>query len=334
LLLLIGVKTSYVLFGRNFHTLLPGLIYRSAQPSENDLETLIRKHGIRTVINLRGSCPPLDWYQDECRVTHRWNVSQEDIYFSAYRLPSVHEARRLADVLEHSDYPILIHCRRGSDRTGLGAMVALLLAEGDLASARSQLSLRYGHVSLGRSAHLDRFLRLYEQWLVEQERKHTAASFRHWLREEYCPGECRAELKLLEPPTVLRPDEPAALKLRARNLSVRPWKLRAGSNAGIHAVYSLFDEEGGLLQTRRAGLFDARVPPGDAIDLTLALPALETGRYLLRVDMIDEQHCSFYQCGSELLEVELEVREQEMAAGRRPGPAGRAGLADRLATGR
>ena len=47
------------------------------------------------MINLRGCCTPNPWYLDECRVTQRLDVSQEDICFSAGRLPSVPEVRRL-----------------------------------------------------------------------------------------------------------------------------------------------------------------------------------------------------------------------------------------------
>ena len=43
---------------------------------------------IRTVINLRGCCAPMDWYLGEYQVTHRLNVSLEDVSMSASRLPS------------------------------------------------------------------------------------------------------------------------------------------------------------------------------------------------------------------------------------------------------
>jgi hypothetical protein len=64
-------------------------------------------------------------------------------------------------------------------------------------------------------------------------------------------------------------------------------------------------------------MFDAEVAPGESIDLTLPVPAPRVpGRYLLTADLIDEQHCTFFQAGSEPLEWEFDVREQEAAAGR------------------
>ena len=44
-------------------------------------------------------------------------------------------------------------------------------------------------------------------------------------------------------------------------------------------------------------MFDAVVPPGEAVDLTAALPPLPPGRYHVQLDMIDEQHAWFYQTG-------------------------------------
>src|SRR5262249_48136312 len=104
---------------------------------------------------------------------------------------------------------------------------------------------------------------------------------------------------------------------------------------GIHLSFFIHDDQYHCLGTGRAGLFDAEVPCGGSIDLTVALPALpRPGRYTLLADMMDEQHCCFYQTGSEPLEQELEAREQETTAGVQPGDPGCARLADRLAPGR
>ena len=48
--------------------------------------------------------------------------------------------------------------------------------------------------------------------------------------------------------------------------------------------------------------------PGESIELTLVVGALrEPGRYRLVVDLIEEQHCWFFQGGSEPLEEEIVV---------------------------
>src|SRR5437868_10481343 len=100
----------------------------------------------------------MPWYEDEGRVTWQRDIQQEDINLSASRMPSASELRRLVEVLDRTEYPILLHCKRGADRTGLtSAIVGLLLTDMPFDQARGQLGLRYGHLALGRPAYLDGF---------------------------------------------------------------------------------------------------------------------------------------------------------------------------------
>ncbi|HEY1860639.1 MAG TPA: tyrosine-protein phosphatase, partial [Gemmataceae bacterium] len=209
----------------NVHVVIPGEVYRSAQLSDKELDGLCAQYGIRTVINLRGCCNPAPWYLDECRATHRHGVNQEDIGFSAGRLPPVQEIRRLVEVLDRTDFPVLFHCNRGADRTGLAsAVVTLLLTDASLAEGRRQLSPRFSHLALGRPANLDRFFDLYSEWLDAQGLTHSREYFRHWLLKGYCPGECRCELEILSFPEQVVCSEAFVLKVRCRNTSIKPWR--------------------------------------------------------------------------------------------------------------
>jgi protein tyrosine/serine phosphatase len=120
-------QASYVLIGANFRTVVPGQIYRCAQLSARQLDEVVRQNGIRTVINLRGCCEPAEWYLNQSRVLSECQVSQEDLGCSAGRLPSTQTIQELVHVLEQTEYPILVHCHRGIDRTGLVIAVALIL---------------------------------------------------------------------------------------------------------------------------------------------------------------------------------------------------------------
>ena len=193
----------------------------------------------------------------------------------------------------------------------------MLLQEGvDLDEALGQIGIAYGHVRIGKTSEVDRFFELYADWLAEQGATHSPDAFHRWAMAGYCPGECRCELTLVDAPTWAPRGKPTALALRVRNTSIKAWRLRPEKNAGIHALFILYNANGAAVCEGRAGLFDAEVDPGATIDLTLALPAVaQPGKYRLVVDMVDEQHCSFFQAGSELLEWELEVREQETATG-------------------
>jgi len=242
-LIVAGLVEAYqILFGLNFHAVIPGQVYRCAQPSPADLERFIKAHGIRTIVNLRGHCYPSAVYLDECRTAQRLDIDQEDVRLSAGRIPPVQEIRHLVEVLDRAEKPLLIHCRRGADRTGLvSGLAALLKTDGTLEEGIAQLGLRYGHLALGRPANLDRFFDLYQTWLAEQQEKHSPAVFRRWLAN-YCPGECQCRCEPLDLPTVLPRGLSSAIHVRFHNTSVKSWRFRPGNNAGIHAVAYLFSE--------------------------------------------------------------------------------------------
>lgn len=304
------VAEGWHIFGStNCHTVIPGRVYRCAQLSGPQLERVARKHGIRTIINLRGYCAPQDWYLEESRAAHRLNLCMEDVSMSAGRFPSTTELRRLVDVLDHTEYPVLIHCKQGADRTGLVASLILLLqTEATPEAAKRQLSLRYGHVALGRPANLDRYFGLYQSWLETQGKEHSPAQLRAWIAQPDCPMEYRAELEPLDFPQTVPAHKPIALHVRAHNRSRNAWRFQTERNAGYHACFALRGPDGVFIYSGRSGLFDAVVQPDASIDLTLALPALtKPGTYRLTVDLLDEPHCIFHQTGSEPLEWEFQV---------------------------
>jgi predicted protein tyrosine phosphatase len=309
-LLLVLAETWRVLLGSNFHVVIPGRIFRCCQPTPEVIADMVASHGIRTVVNLRGCCNPFPWYLAEARATQSLDICQEDVCFSAGRLPSTAELRRLVEVLERAETPLVLHCRRGADRTGLAAAIALLLlTDTTPAAAARQLGIRYGHLPVGRPAYLDTFLDLYDGWLRARGRAHSRATFRHWALQEYIPGGCSATLEVLSPrPLRLRRGEPATLRVRARNTGVAPWRFRPTTNAGVHVGFHIWDERDYQVAMDKCGLYDAEVAPGQSIDVTVPLPALERpGRYLLMLDLSDERRCWFFQVGSEPLEEELEV---------------------------
>ncbi len=310
-LLIGGVEAGRVLVGSNFHTVLPGHVYRGAQPSPEKLEALVKEYGIKTIVNLRGCCNPMPWYLDQCRLVQRLQISQEDICLSAARLPSAPEIRRLIEVLDRAEYPLYLHCWRGADRTGLAAALVLLLkTDATLAAARGQLDLRYGHLSFGKTGWLDEFFHLYAAWLEANGLEHSPAVLRRWAREEYQGGWYAYRLESTRrtsgPP---RLGKPLVYTIRARNSGTKTWNLRPHSVGGIHAAYRLCDADHQELATGRAGLFAATVAPGESIDLTVVVPPIHhPGRYRLMIDLVDRYHAWFFQTGSEPLDEELDIK--------------------------
>ena len=306
--LILGAEAGRVVLGFNFHTVVSGMVYRGAQPGAQDLETIVPRYHIQTVINLRGNCDPADWYQEECRTIQKLGVSQEDICFSSGRLPSLGEVHRLEEVLDGSAYPVFFHCRRGADRTGLAsAMYLLLKTDASLAQARGQLNLRYGHFALGRTGYLDSFLDLYSDWLAGRE--HTRDLFRHWLLREYQSGGRSFQVESLtwdEPHS----GRPCGFHLRIRNTGTVTWQMRPGCTVGFRLGIDVRDPQENSVPMKYWGLKDAEVGTGQTAELAFVVPGFPSpGRYRILIDMVDPKQGWFYQLGSEPHEEELLVRE-------------------------
>ncbi len=297
----------------NVHEVIPGRLYRGAQPSAHSLEQLIDRYGIRTVLNTRGCCYRDQWYRDQAAVCQRRGVELHDVTFSAVHYPSRHEMALLIDILDRAQPPIFVHCRHGADRTGIAAMTAkLLLDDQSFAAARSQLGPRYGHVALGKPAWLDRFVQLYADWLSATGVEHAPAQFRHWVLHEYRGGACDAHFEKVER-LGGEPRAGKAIQYRVvlRNTTSAAWHFRALKTAGYHVAFKVLDEaRANIVHEGRAGMFDRAVGPNEKLDLLLIVPPLpKAGRYYLMVDMIEEGHCWFHQTGSEPWEEELTIRE-------------------------
>jgi hypothetical protein len=189
-------------------------------------------------------------------------------------------------------------------------MVMLMQPGTSLPQARKQLSLWYGHVAVGKTQLLDQFFDLYEDWLKKTSKEHDPATFRHWVLEEYQGGWCHCEFEQFTPlQKTARKNEPLGYHVIARNRGTKDWQLHALPQAGMHLAYQVWDGES-LLAEGRAGMYEGRIAPGEALDVTLVLrPMPKAGRFRLIVDMVEEQHCWFYQAGSEPHEEELVISE-------------------------
>lgn len=134
---------------RNFHVVVPGAVYRSAQPSGADLIEYHERLGIRSVVNLRGVNPQAAWYRDEVAATERLGIELITFEMSAKRRMSPDRAKDLIQVLSSAPKPMLIHCNGGADRTGLAAGLYLAgVAKIPEETAEGQLSILYGHIPL------------------------------------------------------------------------------------------------------------------------------------------------------------------------------------------
>jgi protein tyrosine/serine phosphatase len=146
----------------NFHTITPGEAYRSAQMNRDELKYYIRKFGIHSIINLRGKNVREKWYTDEVAVCRNIGVKHYDLGLNATEAPSPEEISELLHIFQIAPRPVLMHCKAGSDRSGLAAALwEMDIDELPKSVAEEQLSIRFGHMPLGPTQAMDIFL---ENW--------------------------------------------------------------------------------------------------------------------------------------------------------------------------
>ena len=130
----------------NFHVVSEGRIYRSAQMDAKSLASAIQEHGIKTVINLRGGNEANDWYRAETATSRELGVQHFDFNLSASREVRNGEMEEIVATMNRAPKPILVHCKSGSDRTGLVSALYLYGLEGKSADAADhELTVFCGH---------------------------------------------------------------------------------------------------------------------------------------------------------------------------------------------
>ncbi|WP_414129109.1 response regulator [Rhizobium jaguaris] len=145
----IGIYLAALQLSGNFHQVIPGELYRSAQLSPAEIETYVHDNGIRTIINLRGENKKRAWYDQEIDTARRLGIEHIDFKMSASKILTPDRADQLVSILRSAPKPILIHCQSGADRTGLVAVIySQQIAGIDQKTAERQLSIVYGHIGI------------------------------------------------------------------------------------------------------------------------------------------------------------------------------------------
>jgi protein tyrosine/serine phosphatase len=173
---------------RNWGVVEEGRLYRSNHPLPWQLEAAVARHGLKSVVNLRG-------HRQDCGSdalgrarAQKLGLLHVDAPFESRGAP--HKARilRMAGLFAELPEPVLIHCKSGADRTGLVAGLWLLLQGQGVAAALDQLHWRFGHVAASRTGILDAFFRAYGAF----QAAHGPKPFLDWLREDYSEEALRA----------------------------------------------------------------------------------------------------------------------------------------------
>jgi hypothetical protein len=162
----------------NWAEVVPGKLYRSNHPTPARLAAASRRHGLRTLVNLRG--------HRQCgsdalsrAAAGRLGLDHVDMAFESRGAPHRDRILRFAGLYRGLAFPALMHCKSGADRAGLAAGLAVLFEGGSAQDALRQLSWRFGHFNRSRTGILDAF---FIRYAAEAEGR---LPFLDWVEREY-----------------------------------------------------------------------------------------------------------------------------------------------------
>jgi len=180
-----GTIWWHISLNPRFSPVIKDQVYRSAQLSASRLDAVIQAYGIRTLIVLLGSEKGALWYENEKAVAERHQVQMLNIGFSSHELPQYSRLNQLVDALLSAPRPILLHCYRGADRSGMASAIALILNdESTLETIEKQFSWRFGVIPYSNSIGI-LFFDQYNDWLSATGRRHSRHNFLDWIRNHY-----------------------------------------------------------------------------------------------------------------------------------------------------
>lgn len=141
------------------------IIIRSPQPDKDDLETLHKRFGVRTVLNLRGQKPGKSWYEDERKGVERIGAKWVHLAVDSARRPSSEMVKEFFQLVEEpANWPILLHCQGGIHRSGLMTALYRMQYQGWSAEdAIAEMDDRYFEWGVRDRSALKEYLRQYKR---------------------------------------------------------------------------------------------------------------------------------------------------------------------------
>lgn len=273
----------------NFHAVVEGAFYRSAQPSMEQLARWCEELGLATVVVLRDDSNP-ELYREEATTVEAAGARFVHLPISDRALPERLGLLEIVRTIETAPQPILMHCRAGADRTGLvSVMAAMALGGQTYERARDQLSMRFLHFG-GDPLAVEGVLAKYEAY-CERHGRPTAGwtEFRRWIVEHYSHAYYLVDI---EAPTRIeaRAGELVSVELTIHNrtdvpipVGDRDTEFNVASYLGT--AVNLVPEEELLPRTPLAEV----VPAEGSVRVRKEFwPPQEPGTYAVRFDVVEE----------------------------------------------
>ncbi|HEX3654129.1 MAG TPA: hypothetical protein VHU18_15010 [Rhizomicrobium sp.] len=175
----------------NFHWVVRGELARSSQAYLGFLARLLRGHGIRSVINLRGAKPGWRWWNYETRVCAGLGVAHRDVRFNSRRLPSRAILLDMLDAFDAAPRPLLVKCSGGQDRTSFASALYILHAWGWSARGKAEAQFaRWPYLHFPKRE--QRWLYAFLHFALERS---GDRNLRDWIAQDYAPENLKAWLE-------------------------------------------------------------------------------------------------------------------------------------------
>lgn len=300
----------------NFGTVVPGKVYRSKQPTPDQIKDWARQYGIKTVINLRGERNPE--YDAEVQAAAQAGAHVEVVKLSADHHPSIDHMRELVAAIETSPQPILLHCKEGADRAGLASVMAAMAIGGkSYDDAKGELSIIHFHVDY-RHDKLGGVLTDYEDYCTLKKLPHGGwEQFRTWAMADYCNT---FYLIRIEAPQTMSVAVGEAVNVDVTIKNISPQTIPCGQNPGKFslAAFRNINKDGRPENEYAQVPLPAQdIAPGQTVQVKLSIrPIKELGKRDVMFDVWDEHdHNTWFSMeGSKTTAMELTVNAPQPAA--------------------
>ena len=168
-----------------------GGMYRENQPSPKRI-ALLAEEGIKTILNLRAESPKGFYLlEEEACQQHGIKLVNFRVYSrDVHTREKIRAAKALFPTL---DYPVMMHCKSGADRTGFMGVLYRHFHMGDsIEQAMEQLSFKYLHIKEGKTGMLDFFFNDYLKYAAQEKEAGRDAEFIDWVETVYEPADVKA----------------------------------------------------------------------------------------------------------------------------------------------
>lgn len=305
-LLIWWIRIQYFQF--NFHAIVPGQAYRSAQPSPAFLQKTVHDQHIKSILKFNREVES-SWSREELAEAKKLGVQVFYIPIGVSELPTRPDMIQIVRAIDDAPRPLLIHCKTGADRTGLAAVLVAMKNGQSFQQARDdQLRLGYLHVGhLGDDC--DDILDQYDtDRAAEGKTARTYGDFRDYVLTEYYPGFRHAGIKPTERTLAGRPGQTVTFHVKVTNLSPRPWSawlFPFRLNLGIPGTGS-----GNYPDQIAHARIGWSLAPGQSVtvDLPVQIPNVSPGSHRYTLDVGQALGSSFAHFGSPTINVYLDVQ--------------------------